>query len=90
MNDPTPLIMRASRLLCGSSHVEGWKVSSLALSIMPVFSSVPHDHHELEVFGGARTTRDGNMLDMFMGSKMFSYIACSPLRPKKEFYLFTY
>ena len=83
VDDPSPQIMRASRLLRGSSTVEG----VLLGSILPLFSSVPHDHHELEVFGGARTTRDGNTLDMFMGSKVFTFTACSPLRPKKEFYL---
>ena len=73
VDDPSPQIMRASRLLRGSSTVEG----VLLGSILPLFSSVPHDHYELEVFGGARTTRDGNTLDMFMGSKVFTFTACS-------------
>ena len=81
-DDPVPLSMRASRLLRGSkaSTVEGTLVGALKITFA---GETLEDHYDLEVFTGV-VLKDRTMS---MGAKVFAAVACSPQRPKEEFYL---
>lgn len=81
-DDKVPKVQRASRLLKGSKAtiIEGTLVGALGINF---HSGIPQDHAEVELFHGV-ILKDRKMM---MGAKVFARVACSPQRPKNEFYL---